>query len=403
MHIAFYSIGWPPECYPGGINTYIGCLRRELIRRGHRVSIVTKDLAPGCDEPDVHVVPMGFRERVAMHLLEGIGIAPVFSFGLVLGRFVNKLNKRIPIDVFEIEESFGSSLGIKRASGIPVVVKLHGPSFLTEPQEYRSDPFVQKRFAKEGRALARVDAILSPSQSTLRGAIDFYGLQPKIARTVKNPYNIHDPVPLWSARNCSRDTLLFVGRFDRMKGGDTVLLAFKRLLETHRHLKLLFVGPDNGIDIDGRTVHFEEFVERLFSTAERTNLTYLGVLSTARIQELRCKAFVTLISSPWENSPYAALEAMHQACPVVAIDSGGVNEMIEHRVSGLLARPNDLQSLCDQVSALLQESGLGETLGQNARRYVMHHHDPEVIASETLEIYEMAIASNHGVSRFADH
>jgi glycosyltransferase involved in cell wall biosynthesis len=394
LHIAFFSNGWPPERYPGGINTYISCLRDEFVSQGHRVSIIARNLAEGCDDRDVHVVPNDWKRRLIVRLLDALGIPPVASFGLVVGLLVDSINKKTPIDVLEIEESFGLSLDIKKAAKIPVVVKLHGPAFLTEPQEYRSDPLVQKRLRREGRAMAAIDALMAPSESTLQSTIEFYALQPKIARCVKNPYDITRRPPLWSPETCSHDTLLFVGRFDRMKGGDRALLTFKELLQRYPHLKLLFVGPDNGIGVDGRWIHFDEFVEQLFSKTERAQITNLGVQTTAQIEVLRCKAFATIITSPWENSPYAAIEAMHQACPVVATDAGGVNELIEHGVTGLLARADDIQSLCDQVAALLADNSLGENLGRNARNYVINNHDPSRLASETLEVYKLAIASN---------
>ncbi len=195
-----------------------------------------------------------------------------------------------------------------------------------------------------------MSAIISPSRSALTPILGKYGLTPKVFRVIPNPVAIDECVPLWDLNSCDKKTILFVGRFDQLKGGDTILHAFKQLLEVDKDIKLIFVGPDRGIISDqGTRISFANFRDALLTRSQISNLNYLGQLSQDNIVELRRKSLVTVVPSRWESQGYTALEAMIQGCPVVAVATSGLIEAIQHELTGLLARPNDVGDLCQQI------------------------------------------------------
>src|SRR5580765_5264103 len=240
MHIALWSPAWPIEKQHNGIVTYVHWMKRELERQGHRVSVFTSGVPSDQDGPDVHRVAPGLLSSVLRRIVGRLSSdhEKVFRWGRLPAKAISRVHRRDPIDIIEMEESFGWSAEGARATSIPLLVKLHGPAFLSLVDEELATPFGSERVAREGQALSQAEAIASPCAITLTQTIDRYGLRPSIARHVVNPMAAGADLPLWASDACDRNALLFVGRFDSRKGGDLVIMAFARLLETRPALKL---------------------------------------------------------------------------------------------------------------------------------------------------------------------
>ncbi|MEP7102109.1 MAG: glycosyltransferase family 4 protein, partial [Burkholderiales bacterium] len=317
MHIAFLSPTWPPGVFPNGIVTYVDWMRRGLMARGHRVSVFTGVAEPATGDPTVHVigrsVPGQVVDAVKLRLLRRR--RSVFDAGDVIADSMRKVHRVDPIDVIEMEESFGWAAEVARQTGIPMVVKLHGPAFLHLVEEDLATPHGQEKVRREGLALARLPIIIAPARFTLDKTLARYGLEPKIGQQVVNPVALAEGVPLWRLDGCERDTVLFVGRFDKVKGGDLVLRAFQRLLARKPHLKLVFVGPDSGlVRPDGSKIQFEAFMKSLGDAALTRAVSYRGRLAPSEVASLRARSMVTVVASRHENQAYTVLEAMLQGC-----------------------------------------------------------------------------------------
>lgn len=394
MHIAFFSPGWPPATYPNGIVTYVHCMRQELIAQGHRVSVFSGEVDPTLSDPDVHRVSPRLIDRFVRVFSKRVlnRNSADYDSAAILAAAVKRVHAREPVDVIEMEESFGLVADVAEATGIATVCKMHGPTFLTQGEAELETAFSQRKIRLEGAALHRMPVIVAPSRFTLAGTIAHYGLQPKIALQVPNPLPQRANVPLWNLGTCDRNTLLFVGRFDMIKGADVLLRAVARLLVDRPELKLVFVGPDHGlVQYDGSIVHLADFVASLSSPALQRALSYKGRLGAEEIVALRTKAIATIISSRRDNQPFTALEGMVQGCPMVCTDTAGLGEMIEHGATGLKAIPGDAEDLAVQIGCLLDDPELAARLGHNGREYVLKTHAPDVVVEQMLDVYRGAI------------
>ena len=83
---------------------------------------------------------------------------------------------------------------------------------------------------------------------------------------------------------------------------------------------------------------------------------------------------------------------MIQGCPVVATDVGGISEIIENGVTGLLAQRDNVDDLCQNVMSLINDPARARQLGENARRYVADRHSVQKICKETVDVYLQAIS-----------
>jgi glycosyltransferase involved in cell wall biosynthesis len=394
LHIALSSPAWPPGHYANGVVTYVALLRQALQAQGHRVTVFTPLLHPDAPREGVELVRADLWYRLSRRLgwHGGASARSVFDSGVLLARQLARVHRRQPIDVIEMEETFGFASAVKRELALPVVLKLHGPAFLDLIGEARHSAFGKERIEREGLALSVADAVISPSARTLEATLRFYGLTPAISEHVLNPAQTPIASTQWLLDQCDRRTLLFIGRFDERKGGDLVLQAFRLLLNSHPEARLVFAGPDNGLTgQDGRRTGFDAYCESLFPPALRDRVSYLGRVAPERTVELRTQALATVIASRWDNQPYTVLEAMLQACPVIATDAGGTGELIVDGVTGRLVPSEDVQALTRAMQAMMNDPQAARALGLEARRSAASRHAPQLVAEQTLAVYGRAI------------
>ncbi len=402
MHIAMYSPAWPASEHSNGIITYVGHMRDELTRQGHRVSVFTGNISEGHRCEGIHLVrsqpTLWQRLRRKWKRVISREMATTPRWGHVIAGKMLEVHLADPIDVIEIEESFGWCADLQAGISVPVVVKLHGPAFLDLLEEKHGQSGQQK-IADEGLALRQMRYVISPSSTTLDETLRYYELTPALAATVPNPMAPAPADDHWRLATCEGKTLIFVGRFDHRKGGDLVLRVFHLLLKMAPALKLIFIGPDRGIPgEDGKPIHLNDFVASLFQPAEQSRIEYLGRQAPTAIPSMRRRALVTLIASRWDNQPNTALEAMMQGCPIVAIDTGGVGELIEHQVSGLLARSDDMDDLCQQILYMLDHPQHAAEMGKAGQIAAQARHDLKTLVDQTIGIYRQAIADHSGTS-----
>lgn len=399
MHVAMYSPAWPADRHPNGIAAYVHHLRRELLRQGHRVSVFTAHLAPGASEPGVYDVSptLGFRLQRKLASLAGAEAPGALGWGRLIAERIARVHAADPIDVIEMEETFGWCADVLRRQPVPVVVKLHGPACLSLCGEERERPEARRRLDAESAALRQLPVIVSPSRHTLEATLAHHGIAPPIAEVLPNPISVRPDVPLWEASRCDPRTLLFVGRFDALKGGDVMLLAFARLLERDPSLRLVFVGPDRGIaGPDGTRLDFVGFCAARLTPAQCERIDYRGPLPREEIFSLRTQAAVSVIASRFDNQPNTALEAMAQAAPVVAVEAGGLGELIVHGVTGRLARADDLDDLCTQLREALDDLPGAARMGRAAREFVLQRHSVQHLTAHAVHLYRRAIAMQSG-------
>jgi glycosyltransferase involved in cell wall biosynthesis len=397
MHVAFWSPAWPLQKFQNGIITYVHWMKRELESQGHRVSVFTGELDATSEDPHVHLVgrdagiifSRAFNKYVRRRRPSYRGI---FGFGAEIARAIKKVHRHNPVDIVEMEESFGWFADVARLTSLPLVVKLHGPAFLSMVEDELVSPLGRERIEREGQALSSIDSIVAPSELILRQTLERYELKPRDTRHIVNPVVMDERTPLWSRNGCDTSCVLFVGRFDLRKGGDVVLKAFASAVKQNKNLRMVFVGPDNGVvGPDGKKVHFNEFRDSVLPADVRARVDFRGRMANDEIMALRTQSMLTVIASRWENQGYALLEAMFQGCPVISTDSGGCPESVVDGVTGFLAKSEDPESFSRQMLAVVNDQARAEALGRAARQHVIKEHAANKVVESALEMYARVV------------
>jgi glycosyltransferase involved in cell wall biosynthesis len=315
---------------------------------------------------------------------------------------IDHLVRESGVEIVEIEEAFGKARGLVRRSPIPVVVRLHGPWFLIGPSlGLTKDSAFRRRVRDEGRAIAGAAAVSSPSADVMRRVRAHYGLALADAEVIPNPV---EPIPAsdhWKPARCDRDRILFVGRFDRCKGADTMIDAFRRVAVAHPSSSLTFVGPDKGMaEGQGRLKNFLQYLTaQVPDPTVRRRVTWMGLQPPQCIAKLRRHAMVTVVCSRYEVFSYTAAEAMAYGCPLIATAVGGLTEIVRDDHNGLLCEPGDADDLAQRILTLLRNPELAARLGRQAAGDIQNCFHPEAIAKKTLEFYLRVIEKARATAR----
>jgi glycosyltransferase involved in cell wall biosynthesis len=154
-----------------------------------------------------------------------------------------------------------------------------------------------------------------------------------------------------------------VGRLEPWKGQDRMLSAQALLRERGHRIHTVMVGGD-AYDIS------PEYARSLPGLVERLGLaedvTMTGQVPDAGPYIERMDILVN--ASDREPFGIVLLEGMARGVPVVAVDSGGPAELVEHGRTGVLSRSGDPEALADALEPLLTSLALRHALGEAGRK-----------------------------------
>lgn len=114
----------------------------------------------------------------------------------------------------------------------------------------------------------------------------------------------------------------------------------------------------------------------------------IGWVDGERKLELLRSADVYVLPSRNEGMPVSILEAMSWSIPVVASRVGGIPEMIESGVEGLLVEPGDVDGILDAILRLAADRELLPRMGRAARKRVESEFSKDVVLPKMEAIYE---------------
>jgi PEP-CTERM/exosortase A-associated glycosyltransferase len=244
----------------------------------------------------------------------------------------------------------------------------------------------------------RVDAVVCICEG-LRREVSARGLPAERLHIVPNGVDVARFVPRQPDDTTrarlglqGRTVVGYIGTFFGFEGVEELVEALARLIKQGRNdLAGLIVGAGTTYEacreiaqrhgLADRILHpghvAAEEVERLYSV--------MDVLAYPR-RSLRITELVT---------PLKPLEAMAMEKAVIGSDVGGIRELIQDGVTGLLHRSGDVGDLAATIEKLADDPNLRRTLGRQARAWVAEQRDWKHIIPQYVPIYEAASRGRH--------
>lgn len=186
-------------------------------------------------------------------------------------------------------------------------------------------------------------------------------------------------VPDAGTGSFSGEYALFVGRLSEEKGLRT-LLAADRLGRLPLQVRIAGDGP------------MRAEVEAACATDE-SRLIFCGPKSSEEVRNLMRDAVALLVPSLWyEGFPMVMVEALSLGLPVIASRIGGLPEIVEEGVSGLLHEPGNAVGLVEAMSVLVAQSTTDSTMMRSAARArYLERYSEDANYECLMEIYREAV------------
>jgi len=357
---------WPPDV--GGPASHAPDVAQFLRGRGHEVEVVTTADAPPAARP-YPVRAVSRRHRVGVRHYRGAA--------LVHHRARNA-------DVVYTTGMFGRSAAGSALARKPYVVKLTAdPAFersrrrgfvegdVDDFQVHGRGPAIALlRFARDVE-LRHAAHVFTPS-AYLRELAVGWGVAPERVSVLPNPSPVVGELgqrdELRREFGLNGATLAFAGRLTAQK-------SLERALEA--------VAGADGVKlvIAGEGPEREPLQTRAAQLGIGERVTFLGAQPRERIVELFRAADATILSSSWENFPHTVVEALAVGTPVLAMQAGGVAEIVRDGVNGLLVAAGDTAALGEAVRRYFADDELREQL-RGAAAASVAKYAPEVVFGE---------------------
>ena len=349
---------WPPDV--GGPASHAPEVASFLLGRGHGVEVVTTAAAAPAPQPyPVRWVSRGLPK----------GVRHVRAAALIRSRARRA-------DVVYTTGMFGRSAAGALAARRPYVVKLTAdPAFERSRRSGLVGGDIEAFQSGGGGAgaallraardieLRRAAHVFCPS-AYLRDLALSWGVEQERVSVLPNPAPEVPEVPsrdeLQQALGMNGATLAFAGRLTAQKSLGRALEA----VAAADGVAFLIAGegPDRpALETRARELGIEDRVR------------FLGAQPRQRVVELFRAADATILSSSWENFPHTVVEALAVGTPVLAMEAGGVGEVVRDGVNGLLVPVGDTAALADAVRRYFADEALRERLRGRAAESVVDY------------------------------
>ena len=128
-------------------------------------------------------------------------------------------------------------------------------------------------------------------------------------------------------------------------------------------------------------------------------LHWLGHLSDdVTLSILYSAVDVTVVPSRQENLPQSGTEAQACGCPVVAFNTTGLKDIVEHEQTGYLAEAYKTEDLARGIMWVLEDKDRHSKLSVQARQRAVSLWSHEVVVPQYLEVYGRAIDHIRGLA-----
>lgn len=390
---------WYPQHASDTQATYVHDINRHLVRRGHSVTVVTPGTSslparetfdgvqvvrfPISLPPDLtygrvaqsHVSPLGSLTRLAVmaHYLEA-QYRNTVRVGKQVGADVVHAHWAIPTGPAAVQAA--------RRLGVPSVITMHGGDVYVNPSQ--GYDFPTRWYVKPVLrwTLTSADALSAITDDCRQHALRA-GAPPGSTRIVFNGTDLRRFSPAPDGRKSIDPRfgphMIFACRqlFPR-KG-------IRFLIEAAARIKPRF--PDLKVVIAGDGFERPELVRLAQHLGIGADVTFLGWVANTELPQYYRAAAISVIPSLEEGFGIPAAEAMGCETAVVASDAGGLPEVVEHGVTGLVVPRGDTAALAAAMESLLADPVRRHRMGVAGRERALRLFDWDRTAEQFEEIY----------------
>ena len=386
MKILMLTWEYPPRVV-GGIARVVHDLSQRMIKDGHEVTVVTyRDGNTPYYENDKGVEVYRV-DNYMIHPNNFIDWIMQLNFNMIAK--ATELISKEKFDVIHAHDWLVSYAAktLKHAFNIPVVATIHA----TESGRNSGIHDETQRYINDSEWMLTYEAteVIVNSNYMKSDIQRLFGLPFEKINVIPNGINLNNFTGIERDYDFRRQyamdnekIILYVGRLVYEKGIQNLIGAMPKILNNYNDSKLVICGKGGMIDALRQEVHNLGIDNKVY---------FAGYCDSKKVQKMYKCADVAVFPSTYEPFGIVALEAMLAGVPTVVSDVGGLNEIVEHGVTGMKSYAGNSNSIADSILALLFDQKLCDTVSRNAVKKVKELYNWNKIAQDTHYVYEQAI------------
>lgn len=362
---------FPPES--GGIGYYINNLSKGLIKKGHKVTVITR----------------GSTHRLEKEVIDGIAVFkatffPLYPFQMPLhGLFVNSLVKSLEPEISLVHLHSPLTPSIKTA--LPIITTVHTAmridsryhevvdpySFAERVQSMYFSPFVESQ-------LLRLSDIITAVSPTVASELNGYGVDSSKVKVLWNGVDEKTFSPTANKEKLEK-YVLYTGVLRARKGLFDLIKCAILVRKTIPDIKFVICGTGPLL---------QQLTEQVRNVGLEEQVIFLGRVDRKKFIQICQNATIQVVPSIYEGLPTVLLEAMACGLPVVATNIGGIRDIISSNVNGLLVPPGSPVKMAKMIEILWTDQSLRKKLGNNARETILKNYTWDKITNNFIHLYE---------------
>ena len=299
-----------------------------------------------------------------------------FHKALVFVRALFEIRARLRCcDVCHVHTALGSSYKRKylvclqaKEAGVPYILHVHEGDF---ERQYEAMP---------SREQTKVKFMLTNASKVI-------ALSDEWAAYFSQKFQLNNIVVLENAVfvpervNEEKDPtkFLYLGSMCYRKGIDILLEAFARVVTSHPEAKLLLAGGGELLD---------EYKQLAKTLGLGTSVKFLGWADEHMRARLLDSCFVSILPSRAEGLPMCVLESMAAGCVPIATKVGGLPDLIDDGVNGILVDPDDSKTLAQKMIFCIRHQDMVRQLAENGRQTIVDRYSMAKYLTRLESLYE---------------
>ena len=388
MKILMLTWEYPPRVV-GGISKVVYDLSHKMVKEGNEVTVVTY-------RDGYNVKYYENDKGVEVYRVDNYMIRPnnfidwimQLNFNMITktNEIINKNGKFDVIHAHDWLVAY-SAKSIKESYNIPLISTIHA----TESGRNSGIHDETQRYINDSEWMLTYESseVIVNSNYMKNEVQRLFGLPYDKINVIPNGVNLQ----LFSNVNIDYDfrrqyamdnekIILYVGRLVYEKGIQNLIAAMPKILDRYHDSKLIICGRGGMID---------ELRDQVKYLGIENKVYFAGYCDSKKMQKMYKCADVTVFPSTYEPFGIVAIESMLSGTPTIVSDVGGLNEIIEHGVTGMKSYAGNANSIADSVLSLLFDPKLCANISQNAIKKVKENYNWSKITDSTYYVYQLAI------------
>lgn len=388
MKILMLTWEYPPRVV-GGISKVVYDLSHKMVKEGNEVTVVTYKEGDNVkyyeNDKGVEVYRVDNYMIIPNNFIDWI-MQLNFNMITKANEIINKNGKFDVIHAHDWLVAY-SAKSIKESYNIPLISTIHA----TESGRNSGIHDETQRYINDSEWMLTYESseVIVNSNYMKNEVQRLFGLPYDKINVIPNGVNLQ----LFSNVNIDYDfrrqyamdnekIILYVGRLVYEKGIQNLIAAMPKVLDRYHDSKLIICGRGGMID---------ELREQVKYLGIENKVYFAGYCDSKKMQKMYKCADVAVFPSTYEPFGIVAIESMLSGTPTIVSDVGGLNEIIEHGVTGMKSYAGNANSIADSVLALLFDPKLCANISQNAIKKVKENYNWSKITDSTYYVYQLAI------------